>query len=69
MYIDLLTRIKNAQAARKESLKIPFSNMDLNVAMLLSSKGYIGEVTKKGRMPKRVIEIKLKYKDSQTILF
>ena len=63
-YIDLITRIKNAQQAKKETLKAPFSNMDLAVAELLAKHGYVDDAQKKGRLPKRVIEIKLKY-DSQ----
>ena len=62
-YIDLLTRIKNAQMAKKESLKVPFSNNDMVVAELLEKRGFVKGVEKKGRMPKRVIYIKLKYKD------
>ena len=61
MYIDLLTKVKNAQKAKKASVKMPYSNMDLAVAELLSARGFLGAVTKKGRMPKRVIEIDLKY--------
>ncbi len=63
MYIDLLIRIKNAQAAKKETIKVPFSNMDLAVAELLAKNDYLDDVQKKGRMPKRIIEIKLKYND------
>jgi len=61
MYLDLLTRIKNAQQAKKEIIKVPFSNMDLAVALILVRTGYLESVEKKGRLPKRVIEIKLKY--------
>lgn len=60
-YIDLITRIKNAQAVKKESLKMPFSRMDMRVAEVLARSGFIKSVDKKGRMPKRVIEVKLKY--------
>ena len=63
MYIDMLIKIKNAQAVKAETLKVPFSNMDMTVAETLARHGYLESVTKKGRMPKRVIEIKLKYDD------
>ncbi len=63
MYIDLLTKIKNAQQARKEFVKLGFSNMDLAVAELLAKNNFIDSATKKGRLPKRIIEIKLKYRD------
>ena len=65
MYTDLLTRIKNAQQARLEITKVPFSNIDMTIAELLVRHNYIESAAKKGRMPKRMIEIKLKYKDKQ----
>lgn len=65
MYTDLLTRIKNAQQARLESVKAPYSNMDMAIADLLAAKGFIQGAQKKGRMPKRIIEIILKYKEGQ----
>ncbi len=61
MYTDVMTRIKNAQAVQKDSLKVPFSNMDMVVLDVLLKHGYIAGVNKKGRMPKRAIEIILKY--------
>jgi len=67
-YIDLITRIKNAQAVKKESLKLPFSNMDLAVAEILARRGYVDDAQKKGRLPKRVIEIKLKYENGQGVI-
>ena len=63
MYTDFLTRIRNAQAAKKETLKAPFSKMDMAIAELLAKKGYIERAEKKGRMPRRVIEVTLRYKD------
>lgn len=65
MYTDLLTKLKNAQAVKKESIKIPYSNMDFAVAELLAKHKFIEEAAKKGRMPKRVLELKLKYKNGQ----
>ncbi len=61
MVYDLLTKIKNAQKARKESLKAPYSNLDYAVAEVLAKNNYVESVAKKGRMPKRIMEIKLKY--------
>ena len=61
MYFNLLAKIKNAQAVEKESIKIPYNNMDLVVAELLAEHKFIQGVEKKGRMPKRILEIKLKY--------
>lgn len=65
MYTDLLTQIKNAQAAKKESIKFPFSNADMTIAELLTKHKYLESASKKGRMPKRVIEIVLKYENGK----
>jgi small subunit ribosomal protein S8 len=65
MYTDLLTKIQNAQKAKKVTLKVPFSNLDLAVSELLAKHNFIGAVNKKGRMPKRVLEIDLKYIDEK----
>lgn len=61
MYIDLLTKIKNAQAAKLPSVKVPFSKMDLAVAELLQKHNFVDAVEKKGRLPKRIIDVKLRY--------
>lgn len=68
MYTNLLTKIRNAQAAKKESIKMPFSNMDLAVAEILEKNKFIEGVAKKGRMPKRVLEITLKYVDNKGVI-
>lgn len=61
MVTDLLIRIKNAQKARKEVVKVPFTNFDFAIAELLVKNNYLDSAAKKGRMPKRVMELKLKY--------
>jgi small subunit ribosomal protein S8 len=61
MYTDLLTKIHNAQRAKKATVKVPYSNMDMAIAEVLADKGFILAVSKKGRAPKRVIEVELKY--------
>lgn len=68
MYIDLLTKLKNAQKAKKASVKLPYSNMDFAIAEILSARGFVGAVTKKGRMPKRVMEVELKYENGRGAL-
>lgn len=65
MYYDLLARIKNAQAARLESLIMPFSKMDFAIAQILSATHYVGDVQKKLIDRKNWIEIKLIYRDKR----
>lgn len=42
--------------------------MDFKIAELLAAEGFVASVEKKGRMPKRVIEIRLKYTNGARIL-
>lgn len=65
MYIDLLTKIKNAQAAKKENLKVSYSKMDERILEILKDSGYIDDFEKKGRGAKRIMDIELKYNDGQ----
>lgn len=59
MYYDLLIRLKNAQAAKKKSLKMPYSKTDMAIAELLAARNYLKSVSRKGRGVKRVIELTL----------
>jgi small subunit ribosomal protein S8 len=62
---DMLTRIKNAQAVRHESVSVPFSNVKLRIAQLLQTAGYVGDVERRTRKTKRseiaYLDIMLKY--------
>ncbi len=58
---DLLIRIKNAQAAGRETVEAPFSNVKMAIAKILAEKGFIESVEKKGVKNKEKLEIKLKY--------
>ncbi|MBU6141647.1 30S ribosomal protein S8 [Patescibacteria group bacterium] len=61
MYLDLLTKIKNGQVVKKESVKMPYSEMDFAVAELLAKFKFVDAAFKKGRAPKRVLDVKLRY--------
>lgn len=54
---DMLTRIRNAYAGRLTSTSAPYSKIKLEVARLLSRRGFVGEVTSDDRE----IKISLKY--------
>ena len=62
MYIDLLTKIKNAQAVGKKVLKTRFSRTDKAIADILSREGFIESSEVKGRPSKRFIFINLRSK-------
>lgn len=42
---DMLTRIRNAQMARKSTAIVPKSKFKLAIAEILSKEGYVGKVT------------------------
>lgn len=64
MYIDLLTKIKNAQAVKKENVKVPASKNDERILEVLASRKFIDGFEKKGRGIKKILSVKLKYEDS-----
>lgn len=68
MIADLLTRIKNGQQARLQNVKAPFSRMDFAVAELLAKHRYLEAVEKKGRMPKRIMDLKLRYEANKGVI-
>ena len=59
---DMLTRIRNANSAKHESVDVPASNMKKAIAQILLDEGYIKsfEVIEDGKQG--VIRIKLSYK-------
>ncbi|MFA6269736.1 MAG: 30S ribosomal protein S8 [Candidatus Paceibacterota bacterium] len=67
---DLIIRIKNAGNTGKQNVSVPFSKMKFAVAELLSAKGFVGEVSKKGKGEVfRTIDIDLLYtKDGEPII-
>jgi small subunit ribosomal protein S8 len=68
MYINLLTKIKNAQAVKKDSIKTFYSKMDERVLEILKEYKYVEDFEKKGRGAKRILDIKLKYHDNEGVI-
>ena len=58
---DLLVRIKNAQAAGRETTEAPFSRVKFAIARILETEKFIDKVEKKGTKNNEKLEIKLKY--------
>lgn len=57
MYIDTLTRIKNAQMKGEDSVKVPYSKMDKAVLDVLEKEGFLKNVDVKGKKPKKVVKV------------
>jgi small subunit ribosomal protein S8 len=58
---DLLTRIRNANNARKASVDIPWSRHKEEIARVLVDEGYLGAVTVVDGTPRNVLHIDLRY--------
>lgn len=56
---DMLTRLRNAQQARKQHVLIPHSKLLWHIAILLKELGFLGEVALRGRKINRVIKVDL----------
>lgn len=62
MYIDLLIKMKNAEAAEKFFLKTKHTKMDNAVTEILSRYGFVKSFEVKGKAHKKVIEMELSEK-------
>ena len=58
---DMLTRIRNAIAAKHTRVDIPGSKLKMEVARILKEEGYINNYTVKGEGPKYMIRVFLRY--------
>jgi small subunit ribosomal protein S8 len=58
---DMLTRIRNANLARHEKTQIPVSRMARNIAQVLQSEGFIGEISEEGEGIEARLVLGLKY--------
>ena len=58
---DLLTRIRNAIAANKQTVNVPYSNMKRDIAKVLRREGYIENFKEAGEGAHRILRIYLRY--------
>jgi len=58
---DMLTRIRNAQQAEKQSVSMPSSKLKVAIAKVLKDEGYIDDFAVRGEVAKPVLEVSLKY--------
>ena len=62
---DMLIRIRNAQAVKKDTVQIPFSYIKYQIAKVLEQRKFIKGIELKGRKTKKVLELTLKYDKEQ----
>jgi len=65
---DMLTRIRNAQLAKKNFVKMPSSNIKLSIASVLKDEGYISNFSISTDRNKNILEISLKYYSGDPVI-
>ena len=65
---DMLTRIRNAQTARKPSVTLPASKQKLAVAKVLEQEGYLASVTPEQVDGKDMLTLELKYYQDRPVI-
>ena len=65
----MLTRLRNASAAKHETVDMPYSKFKKNIAEILKREGYIADYTAKEARVGQTLEVTLKYgpKKAKTI--
>ena len=58
---DLLTRIRNAQGAKHETVSVPHSKIKLGLVKALYEEGYLGPYRVEGEGTKKAIRVTLRY--------
>lgn len=62
---DLLTRIRNANSAKHDTVNIPSSNMKKSILEILVNEGYIKRFTVSEDDKQGMLKVYLKYKDGK----
>lgn len=65
---DMLTRIRNGQAAKKAAVDIPSSRLKIAIAHLLVEEGYLGGVQTKEVDGRPVMSVALKYFQGKPVI-
>ena len=65
---DMITRIRNANRAKREKVEMPSSKIKLEIARILKEEGYILDYYYKEDNKQGVIAISLKYSGKQRII-
>jgi small subunit ribosomal protein S8 len=65
---DMLTRIRNGQAAKKTTVELPSSKQKLAIANLLKSEGYLQEVSVSENAGKPSLVLELRYYQGRPVI-
>jgi len=58
---DLLTRIRNANRARKDTTDVPWSKLKEAIARVLADEGFLREVSVNDESGRKILRVSLKY--------
>ena len=58
---DMLTRIRNANSAGKDSVSMPSSKVLVEIARVITEEGYVEDYTVEDTKPQKTLHITLKY--------
>jgi small subunit ribosomal protein S8 len=61
--VDMLNRIRNAQASAKEVVDIPQSRIKYEIAQVLEKYGFVGKIERSGRKGKKLMHVSLIYRE------
>ena len=64
---DMFTRIRNAQTARLQSVRMPSSKMKLSLCDVLKEEGYITSFSVEGDVKPEILVV-LKYHDDRPVI-
>ena len=65
---DMLTRIRNANQQRHETVEIPASKLKIEIAEILKNEGFIKGYKVEGEVATKTITITLKYKGNDRVI-
>ena len=65
---DMLTRIRNAQAARKASVDMPASKIKVAIADVLAAEGYIESTATSEEGVKKTLTVNLRYYRNEPVI-
>ncbi|MCU7846596.1 MAG: 30S ribosomal protein S8 [Candidatus Thiodiazotropha sp. (ex Lucinoma kastoroae)] len=65
---DMLTRIRNGQAAKKATVELPSSKQKLAIASLLKNEGFLKEVSVNSESTKPILVLELSYFQGRPVI-
>jgi small subunit ribosomal protein S8 len=65
---DMLTRVRNAQRAQKQSVSIPYSRAKEAILKVMAEEGYVAGLAVDGDGAQKTLQVKLKYFDGRAVI-